>query len=198
MTEMDSLGGDTMNHVFLETTKIGAAKEELFEILLQKIWEHKIDLEREKITEIYKTACIAYHGVKRYSGEEYVTHLINVAIILAELDSEPDVICAGMFCDVTKKGKISLEDLKMQLPSDVYNIVCQVANAGEDLSAEPEGVILIKIAERLHNMRTITFIDESQRKERARETMELFLPLAVRLGNKKLVNELNDLGMRYY
>lgn len=196
--EMDHLGGNAMNHVFLESTKIGATKEELFEILMDKVKEHKIELERETLTEICEAACKAYAGVKRYSGEEYVTHLLNVSIILAELDAESDVICAGMFCDVDRKGVVSLEYLKKQLPPDVFELVCKAAKAGIELSAERDDVILIKIAERLHNMRTIKFMDEGKKKEKAKETIEFFMPLVRKLGNKKLVDELNDLGMKYY
>ena len=183
---------------FWESTKIGATKEELFEILLDKVKEHKIELERETLTEIYEAACKTYAGVKRYSGEEYVTHLLNVSIILAELDAESDVICAGMFCDVDRKGVVSLEYLKKQLPSDVFELVCKTVKAGIELSAETDDVILIKIAERLHNMRTIKIMDEGKKKEKAKETIEFFMPLARKLGNKKLVDELNDLGMKYY
>lgn len=198
LVEMNSLGGNVMNHVFLETTKKDATKEELFEILQVKLQENGIEIETEKLDRSYQCACKAYEGVMRYSGNEYITHLLNISITLTELNSESDVICAGMFCDVVKKGKISLEQLENELPKSVMDIVYKLAEFTNEFSTASEDVIIIKLAERLHNMRTIEYIDESKRLAKAEETVELFMPLARKLDNKKLINELNDLCMKYY
>ena len=112
-----------MSHVFLFETKVGQTKEELFELLKCKLKENGIEVGEEKLQTIYNIACGAYDNVKRYSGEEYITHLLNVAIILAELGSEEKVILAGMFCDVVKKGIISLNELKTTLDKDF--IICE-------------------------------------------------------------------------
>ena len=102
-----------------------------------------------------------------------------------------------MFCDVGKKGVLSLEELSNTLPQKVYDIIVNVQAAGNDLSMAAEEVILIRLAERLHNMRTIEFIDDRKKQTKAEETIELFMPLARKLDNKKLIDELNDLCMRY-
>ncbi len=198
---MDNLGGNAMSHVFLNATKIGATKEELLETLKASLIENGIYVEQNTLDKVYRTACLTYKNVKRYSGEEYVTHLINVAIILAELGAEEDIILAGMFCDVAKKGTISVNELKNHLPEEVYSIVLKVQNADTIDTAVvtvEDDVLHIKLAERLHNMRTVNFIDESKKGEKAKETIECFMPLARKLGNKKLINELNDLGIKYY
>lgn len=185
-----------MSHVFLGSTNIGETKEKLFELLQCKIKDNGIEVNEEKLQGTYKIACEAYEGAKRYSGEEYITHLLNVAILLTELGAEENVIYAGMFCDVRKKGVISIENLQSKLYKNIYDIVWQVNNT-ENLSKSTDEVIIIKLAERLHNMRTVEFMDESKRREKAKETIDLYMPLARKLNNQKLIDELNDLGMKY-
>lgn len=196
--EINYLGGSAMNYVFLDSAYEHASKEELYEILKVKIQENGMEINLEKLDDIYQCACQAYHGVKRYSGDEYVTHLMHVAIALAELQAEPNVIGAGMFCDVTKKGIMDLNDLEKRLPDDIWNLICRTAyfnqNFSEDIDDE---VMLIKLAERLHNMRTITFMEKEQQGKKAQETIDFFMPLARKLGNKKLMDELTDLSMKY-
>ena len=186
-----------MSHVFLFETKVGQTKEELFELLQCKLVENGVDFNKHKLIKVYSLACDAYENVTRYSGEEYITHLLNVAIILALLGTEENVILAGMFCDVNKKGIRTLEELKSALDKDVYDIVQEVNNSNNALESLTDKVSLIKLAERLHNMRTIEFIDESKKREKAKETIELYMPLARKLNNQKLIDELNDLGMKY-
>lgn len=101
-----------------------------------------------------------------------------------------------MFCDVRKKGVISIENLQSKLDKAIYDMVWQVNNS-ENLSESTDEVIIIKLAERLHNMRTVEFMDESKRREKAKETIDLYMPLARKLNNKKLIDELNELGMKY-
>ncbi len=195
--EMRSYGGSVMNHVFLEQTKQNATKEELFEILQAKVAKNGIDIKPEELKKVYNCACKAYEGVKRYSGDEYVTHLLNVAIVLTELGSGANVVMAGMFCDVAGKGTVPLESLKEELHSDVYEIIRQAQDFDTLTGDNSEEVVIIKLAERLHNMRTIEFIDEEKQKIKAKETLELFMPLARKLGNKKLIDEMNDISMKY-
>lgn len=197
LIEIQNLGGSVMNHVFLESTKQNATKEELFEILQAKVAKNGIEIMPEELKKVYNCACKAYEGVKRYSGDEYVTHLLNVAIVLTELDAEPNVIMAGMFCDVAKKGVVPLETLKEELSLEVYDIISQVQAFDTDAADNSEEAVLIKLAERLHNMRTIEFMQEEKQEIKAKETLELFMPLARRLGNKKLIDELNDISMKY-
>lgn len=195
---VENLGGSDMSHVFLESTKVGTTKEELFAILKNKMKISGVYAEERELNKVYQSACRAYKNVKRYAGEEYVTHLINISIVLTELGATADVILAGMFCDVTKKGMVTLEDLKVDLPRKIHDIIVKVQVAGHELVSATDEVVLIKLAKRLHNMRTIEFIDDSKKTEKAKETIELFMPLARKLDNKKLIDELNDLSMMYY
>lgn len=181
-------GTNFMSHVFLESVEIGTKKEQLYEILKSKMPKCKY------LNEAYIQACIAYQDVFRYSGEEYVTHPLNVAILLAELEAEENTILAALFCDAMKKGKWNYVELK-NLPEEVIEIVQKLHVESIDL--EDERVLLIKLAERLHNMRTIEYISEEARAVKAKETMDLFLPLAKKITNEKLRNELNDLTMKY-
>ncbi len=196
---IEILGGNSvkMSHVFLGSTNIGETKEKLFELLQCKLKENGIEVNEEKLQATYKIACEAYKGVNRYSGEEYITHLLNVAIILAELGAEENVIYAGMFCDVSKKGVIPLTELNNSLDKEAYDIVQAVNNMDNTLNEAADEVLLIKLAERLHNMRTVEFMDEAKRREKAKETIDLYMPLARKLNNQKLIDELNDLGMKY-
>lgn len=194
---VENLGGSDMSHVFLESTKVGTTKEELFAILQKKLEINGVNVEQNKLNNAYRCACNAYRNVERYSGEEYVTHLINVSIVLAELGATADVILAGLFCDVAKKGIVTLGELSADLPKEIYDVIVKVQDTGDELVLASDEVVLIKLAERLHNMRTIEYIDESKKHQKAKETIELFMPLAKRLGNKKLIDELNDLSMKY-
>ena len=191
------LGGMAMNHVFLESTKIGTAKEELFEILKCKMQENGIIYDDSLLALAYENACNVYSGVKRYSGEEYVTHGLNISILLVELGADINTILAGMFCDIKEKGILPFENLENKLPKDILHIIKQVQIATNELDDNSDEVIQIKMAERLHNMRTIEFMDKRKIPEKVQETIEVFMPFARKLGNKKLVDELTDLCMKY-
>ena len=166
--------------------------EELRDDIRKDIMEdRKID-DYINIEEIYNCACNAYKGVKRYSGEEYITHTLNVAIILADIDT----VLAGLFCDVARKGVVSLESLE-HLPKSIYELIVQVQDDTKDFSNLPENILLIKLAQRLHNMRTVEYMDDVRRGEKAEETIELLKPLADRIDNKEILDELNVLGVKY-
>ncbi len=194
---IENLGGSAMNHVFLGSTRTGATKEELFDILQEKMKNNGVGVEEREIVKIYQCACNAFKGVKRYSGEEYVTHLLNVSIILTELGAGAETVLAAMFSEVEEIGVISLEKLRYDLPGEVYDIIVNVHMTINEWMMASDEVILIRLAERLHNMRTIEFLDDSKRKAKAIETIEIFMPLARKLENKKLIDELNDLCVKY-
>ena len=184
--EMDCIGGSCMNQIFLASTQVGMTKEELIKLLEKTMDNNGIKYDKNVLFQIYEVACNAYKGKKRYSGEEYVTHTINVALLLAELGAEQEVIYAGLFCDVFSKG--DSDKIQNNLQSGVWNVVKQLKN-----EQNTNEVILIKLAERLHNMRTIEYIDESKRTEKIKETMEIYMPLARKINNQKLMDELNNL-----
>lgn len=188
-TQLDCLGGSYMNQIFLKATEVGAGKEKLFELLKDTVAQNAIEIDDKILKDVYLVACKAYEGKRRYSGEEYVTHPLNVAILLAELGAERDTVLAGLFCDVKTKGNnINLEK---ELPANVWNIVKILEEKKNDEA------IVIKLAERLHNMRTIEFIDDSKKAKKVKDTIEIYLPLARRINNQKLIDELNDLAMKY-
>ena len=188
-TQIYCLGGSYMDRIFLKKTEIGTDKEQLLEELKETIKANSIEIDENLLKEVYMCSCAAYDGIKRYSGEEYVTHPLNVAILLAEMGAEKEIVLAGLFCDVNTKG--NQDNLEKELPKDVWNAV-------KDLEDSNKGsTILIKLAERLHNMRTIEYIDDNKKAEKARETIEIYLPLARKIDNKKLTDELNDLAMKY-
>ena len=189
-TQLDCLGGSYMNPIFLKATEVGTIKEKLFELLKDTVAQNAIEINDRILNEVYLIACKAYEGKRRYSGEEYVTHPLNVAILLAELGAESDTVLAGLFCDVKTKGNnINLEK---ELPANVWNIVNLLEERKNDEA------IVTKLAERLHNMRTINFIDDDSKKaKKVKETIEIYLPLARRINNQKLIDELNDLAMKY-
>lgn len=188
-TQLDCLGGSYMNQIFLKATEVGASKEKLFELLKNTVAQNAIEIDDKILKDVYLVACKAYEGKRRYSGEEYVTHPLNVAILLAELGAESDIVMAGLFCDVKTKGNNN--NLEKELPTNVWNIVKLLEEDGHD------DTIVIKLAERLHNMRTIEFIDDSKKAKKIKETIEIYLPLARRINNQKLIDEFNDLTMKY-
>lgn len=199
LNEIQYIGGEDMrDSCVLGTTKQGMSKEVLYDVLVGKMCENEIPYNSSELERVYLCADRAYLGVKRYSGEEYVTHPMNVAILLADMGAELDTIYAGMFCDVVKKGAVSLEQLKEQLPEEVVKVIIELEAFDFKRPEEnSEQIVLIKLAERLHNMRTLEFVKKEEWKKRAKETIRLFLPMAKRIENKRLVDELCDLSVKY-
>lgn len=195
--QMNQLEGDSMGHVFLHRTDENTTKEQLYEILAEKMNHPGKYTGTKDLEKVYAIALKAYEGVRRYSGEEYITHPLHVAILLTEMEAEESVVLAGLLCDVFRKGKLPVNVLEKHLPSKVRKIITELENFNPqsvDINMQ-EDAVLVKLAERLHNMRTIGFMGEEAQKEKAKETAELFLPIARKLGNKKLADELNDLAL---
>lgn len=197
--QINSLGGNcNMNHVFMRNTDIHATKEELYNLLITTINRNLIDYNEEKMEKAYKFACIAHDGKKRYSGDDYVTHPINVAILLSEMEANEDVIIAGLLHDIIiEKTSLSLEEVKNQFSQKIAKIIEAVTNSYKNEDLTDENVIMIRLADRLHNMRTIEFLDEVRWREKAKETLDIFSPIAAKLNNEKLIAELNNLSLKY-
>lgn len=196
--EIDYYGGKNMKHIFLDSLKPGVTKEFLFETLITKIQEHKPGFDTHELKKIYHYALTVYDGRKRYSGEDYITHPLNVSILLSDLNADKTLIYAGLLCDALKKGAISVEEAQIVLPSPVLQLIIELDNFDfQNLDTASEDVILLKLAERLHNMRTLQFMNENEWKKKAKETLEFYIPLALRLENQKLTNELEHLCMKY-
>ena len=172
---------------------------------------------RAKVEEAYKFAEEAHKGQMRKSGEPYIHHLIEVCYILADIGCGPSTLIAGLLHDVVEDTDVSLETIKEKFGEDVMNIVDSLTKIQRlKLSHKSEAefvfedhrkiflgmakdvrAILIKLADRLHNMRTLSSLSEERQKVLSRETLEVFAPIAHRLGMNTIKSELEDLSLKY-
>ena len=184
------------------------------EKLLEKIRSYNAE-EVEIITKAYEYAKALHRCQLRQSGEPYISHPLNVAFILAEMHADRDTICAGLLHDTIEDTNITKEDISHDFNQDVANLVDGVtklskmnfsskqdqnmANTRKIITGITEDVriIIIKLADRLHNMRTLEFKSDFKQKENALETMEIFVPLAYYIGAYRIKSELEDLSLRY-
>lgn len=169
----------------------------------------------ELITRAYNYANKAHKGQKRVSGESFIDHPLGVAYIMAELELDIISIGAALLHDVVEDTDISSKDIEEEFGEEIARLVDGVTkltrlkfkskeeHQAESLRkmflamAEDIRVILIKLADRLHNMRTLGYLKEEKRKEKALETLEIYAPLAHRLGISRLKWELEDLSFRF-
>ena len=167
------------------------------------------------IEKAYEFAKELHKGQVRQSGEEYITHPLNVAYILAEMHADRDTVCAGLLHDTLEDTNITKEDIAENFNKNVANLVDGVtkisklnfstkqaqnlANTRKIITGITEDVriIIIKLADRLHNMRTLQYKSEFKQKENSIETMEIFVPLAYYIGAYRIKSELEDLSLRY-
>lgn len=186
-----------------------------FEELMDVITASKKNYNIKKITAAYEYAATMHSGQKRESGEPYITHPIAVAQILVELGMDTDTICAALLHDVVEDTGASLDILKKNFGQDVANLVDGVTKLNqvalftrEEQQAEnirkmllfmskDIRVIIIKLSDRLHNMRTLGYRSEAKRRDVSLETMNIFVPLANRLGIRRLKEELEDTAFSY-
>ena len=170
---------------------------------------------KEKVKKAYEYAERLHEGQMRQSGEPYISHPLNVAYILAEMHADRDTICAGLLHDTLEDTIITKEDISHDFNQNIANLVDGVtklskmnfsskqdqnyANTRKIITGITEDVriIIIKLADRLHNMRTLQFKSEFKQKENALETMEIFVPLAYYIGAYRIKSELEDLSLRY-
>lgn len=186
-------GGIKMGQITFKKLSEDLTKENLLEKLKETLSENATAYDEIQLSKMYDLCCQVYGDMRRYSGSEYVTHPLHVAILLADMGAEENVIYAGMFCDALKKTKTK----SLPVPEEIWKLINMV-NACEDVGKiKDESAMLIKLAERLHNMRTVEFMNEDKAKIKARETFDLFLPMARKLKNETLISELNDLTVKY-
>ena len=182
--------------------------------LLNKLREYNPE-EVEIVKRAYEYADTLHKGQMRQSGEPYISHPLNVAYILADMHADRDTICAGLLHDTLEDTNITKEDIAHDFNQNVANLVDGVtklskmnfsskqdqnyANTRKIITGIKEDVriIIIKLADRLHNMRTLQFKSEFKQKENALETMEIFVPLAYYIGAYRIKSELEDLSLQY-
>ena len=186
-------------------------EEELYRKLIEEIKSYNPSANFDRIDEAYHIAKNAHEGQLRKSGEAYIIHPLNVALILAEFELDEDSIVAGLLHDVVEDTVLSYDDVVEKFGKDVADIVDGVTKVTqidwnvekEDMEAEnlrkmflamakDIRVILVKLADRLHNMRTYQFWSPETQKRKARETLEIFSPVASRLGISRIKIELDD------
>lgn len=185
------------------------------DVLIQKILSSEKQYDLSKIVSAYELANKYHDGQKRESGEPYITHPLAVAYILLELGMDTDTICAALLHDVVEDTDCTLEILQKKFGSDVAMLVNGVTklkkvetftkdeqkaeNIRKILLAMSEDirVIIIKLADRLHNMRTLNFCRDEKRRNIAHETMNIYAPIAHRLGIRSIKDELEDLSFKY-
>ncbi len=185
-----------------------------FEKLIEKVKEYNEEAVVD-VTRAYKLAEQLHSGVFRQSGEPYIIHPLNVAYILAELHADSDTLCAGLLHDTIEDTDITKEEIKELFNEEVAKLVDGVtkiskmnfstkqeqilANTRKIITSITDDVriIIIKLADRLHNMRTLQFKKEEKQKENALETMEIFVPLSYYIGAYRIKSELEDLSFKY-
>lgn len=187
----------------------------MIEDLIKIIEKYMTKDEVAFVMKAYEYAKLMHKDQKRKSGEPYIIHPVNVAIILADLDMDVETIVSALLHDVVEDTPATYDDIKEMFSEDVAKIVDGVTKlnklnykSSEAFQAEnlrkmilamnnDIRVIIVKLADRLHNLRTLEYMNEEKRKQKAQETIEIYAPLAGRLGIFKIKWELEDLSLRY-
>ena len=191
--------------------------EELYQALIARVRKYHPSADITMIEKAYQIGKEAHKDQFRKSGEPYIIHPLWVAIILADLEMDKETIVAGMLHDVVEDTTMTLDEISTEFGEEVALLVDGVTKLGQlnyskdKLEAQAENlrkmflamakdirVIIVKLADRLHNMRTMEFMTPAKQKEKSRETMDIYAPIAQRLGISKIKTELDDLSLKYY
>ena len=192
------------------------SSEVLYKELINSVLKYHPSTDISMIEKAYKVASEAHEGQKRKSGEPYIIHPLCVAIILADLELDKETIVAGLLHDAVEDTWMTYEEVEKEFGSEVALLVDGVTKLGQlsysadKVEVQAENlrkmflamakdirVILIKLADRLHNMRTLQYMRPEKQQEKARETMDIYAPIAMRLGISKIKVELDDLSLKY-
>ncbi|HJD42213.1 MAG TPA: bifunctional (p)ppGpp synthetase/guanosine-3',5'-bis(diphosphate) 3'-pyrophosphohydrolase [Candidatus Mediterraneibacter quadrami] len=191
--------------------------EQLYQALVARIRKYHPSADISMVEKAYRIAKDAHKDQVRKSGEPYIIHPLWVGIILADLEMDKETIVAGMLHDAVEDTAMTLDDITREFGEEVALLVDGVTKLGQlnysqdKLEVQAENlrkmflamakdirVIIIKLADRLHNMRTLEFMTPAKQQEKARETMDIYAPIARRLGISKIKTELDDLSLKYW
>ena len=190
--------------------------EELYDELIRTMRNYHPSDDLSMIRKAYEVAKEAHGDQLRKSGEPYISHPMHVAIILAKLEMDKETVAAAILHDVVEDTSMTLDELKNEFGEEVALLVdgvtklTQIKYTTDKIEVQAENlrkmflamakdirVIIIKLADRLHNMRTLQYMSREKQKEKARETMDIYAPIAQRLGISAIKIELDDLALKY-
>ena len=191
--------------------------EQLYHVLIERVRKYHPSADITMIEKAYRIGKEAHRDQVRKSGEPYIIHPLWVGIILADLEMDKETIVAGMLHDAVEDTDMTLDDVAGEFGEEVALLVDGVTKLGQlnysqdKLEVQAENlrkmflamakdirVIIIKLADRLHNMRTLEFMTPTKQQEKARETMDIYAPIAQSLGISKIKTELDDLSLKYW
>lgn len=200
----------------LEAPADFTSPEILYDDLIKSIRRYHPSDDISMVEKAYNIAHDAHKDQKRKSGEPYIIHPLCVAIILADLELDKETIVSGILHDVVEDTVMTIDEITEQFGSEVALLVdgvtklTQLSWSMDKVEIQAENlrkmflamakdirVILIKLADRLHNMRTLQYMTPEKQREKARETMDIYAPIAHRLGISKIKIELDDLSLKY-
>ena len=200
----------------VKTMEDFTSPEVLYKELITSVRKYHPSTDISMIDKAFQIANNAHKGQVRKSGEPYIIHPLCVAIILADLELDKETIVAGLLHDVVEDTVMTSEEIREEFNGEVELLVDGVTKLGQlnysadKVEVQAENlrkmflamakdirVILIKLADRLHNMRTLKYMPPHKQKEKARETMDIYAPIAQRLGISKVKIELDDLSLKY-
>ena len=213
----------TIKHEFviddgrIESLQEFLSPEQLYNDLIVRVRKYHPSDDITLIEKAYNVANEAHKDQMRKSGEPYIIHPLYVAIILADLEMDKETIVAGILHDVVEDTIMTYDEIAEMFGTDVANLVDGVTKlgrlefaGGDKLEEQAENlrkmflamakdirVIMIKLADRLHNMRTLKHMRPEKQQEKARETLDIYAPIAQRLGISKIKVELDDLSLKY-
>lgn len=194
----------------------GTDKSTLYNMLIEYIKSYMPNADFELLDKAYNKADTLHEGQKRRSGEEYIIHPICVAIILANLHMDLETIIAALLHDTVEDTDYSIEELKSDFGESIANLVegvtklTQLNLVNDKVETQAENlrhmflamskdirVVIVKLADRLHNLRTLEYQSREKQEEKSLETLEIYSPIANRLGISKVKTEMDDLALRY-
>lgn len=213
---MDKLQEMEINENSVKAPADFTSPDILYKELIDSVRKYHPSTDISLIEKAYNVANNAHNGQVRKSGEPYIIHPLCVAIILAELELDKETIVAGLLHDVVEDTIMTTDEIASEFSEEVALLVDGVTKLGQlsysmdKVEVQAENlrkmflamakdirVILIKLADRLHNMRTLKYMKPEKQKEKARETMDIYAPIAQRLGISKIKIELDDLSLKY-